>query len=246
MQDPALMLARRFDEKHRRQLVASIIAEARDAFAFQASQRGSHDVADALILPGVLFGVKNQDIRIGLSAFENSAPEIREIIRWSAREAMRISKKYFIHKALAVIFLYLDDLFLPKPLVGWHLEMNRDDETSARIFLEVDPFVSPEEVKLVYTKAREELELSRGRTQRARTYALAEFFLSNTHERSDWRRLKEAWNSHCDVVLRKPEWMYLKGDSTSSRDRADQFRRDTRYALESLAGKGAARAILRD
>ncbi len=250
MGDPAIVLARQFDERHRRQLLASIISEARNALVSLASEKGSHSLEIALVLPGILFGVKNQDIKIGLSAFENSEPGIREIIRWSAREAMRISKKYFVHEALAVIFLYLDDFFLPKPLVGWHLEMNRDDETSARIFLEVDPFVSPDEVKLVYTMAREELELSRGRTQRARTYALAEFFLSHTHERSDWRRLMEDWNSHCDVVLRKPKWMYLKKAPTSprdrDRDRAYQFQRDTRYALESLAGEKAARSILGD
>ena len=191
----------------------------------------------------MLFDPEAHSVAFGIGEFASVRPHLRAIIQWAAREARQISVRDCVREEMAVIFLFLNEGFVPKPLIDWHVEQDDDNPTTARIHMEIDPTMTPDEVAKEYGAARLKLGLTESRKQREKTYALATFF-SDLDETPDWRTLLVKWDVFCIFILERKEWAFNSGNPDPKPKAVYKLAREVRHAIRSLAGDVAVKTLL--
>lgn len=233
------------NRKARMSVLMAVVVEARQVYSEQDVTESNTFSRDQLILPGLLFRPDLDAVAFDTTDFDHCLPPLQRVIKWSAREAGRLSERYGIREQMAVFALYLEEAFVSKPAVDWQFEPNAEDQTLSRLHLIVDPAMSPEEVAREYNEARQELGIANVRSLREKTYALAAMF-ANIDEKPDWWEWLPKWNDLCRHVFKRPEWAGSPKDSLPSPEQVHQFAREVRQSLRSLAGPEVARRLLKE
>lgn len=230
--DPTMIQIRRLPLEQRKRILVTLLNAIKLAEPDQIRRRSIGDSEPDITVPGVLIGSCEEVVRIPAHVIGGHGSSLRRAARWFAKEAARITTAYAIKPEMALLYLFLDDAFAPRPSVSWRIEVHPQHPSLTRLHLDLDPNLSTEEVAEAYATARSEAGVGRLRAQRGRTYGLATL-CAGLIGIIDWRTLLVIWNGQCwENGFR--DWIYCSDGKAPSDDDLYQFTRDAKRAVKSL------------
>jgi hypothetical protein len=230
--DATIVRARKISIETRKKLLFGIISEARRAFAMQTSHTTEYEGGVTLVLSGSLLGSKEKIVRIKVKSMDISDQTLRKATNWSAVEAARLAETYAIKIEWAIVFLYLDEGFSPRPGFSYTIEKRTDYPGLSRLHLDIDPHLSPEEVASAYAEAQREAGFGSRRTQREKTYGLATLCAGWVGVVS-WYALLHIWDNKC-LDNGFHDWIYNRTQKPPTDALVYQFTRDAKHAIKSM------------
>jgi hypothetical protein len=230
--DPTIVRMRKVPLETRKKLLMTILKDARRAFSELDYHTNTGDGEPSLTLPGVLVGSTDHVVRLPLDRLGIIDQELRTLVTWSVVESSRIASTYAMKIEFAVVFLYLDQGFSPRPPFAWSIEKRTDYSGLSRLRMDIDPHLSPEEVASAYAEARRLAGFGNRRAQRDKTYGLASL-CADLAGVLDWRLLLFIWDGKCwDNGFH--DWVYNPSNQPPSDAMVYRFTRDVKHAISSM------------